>query len=325
MKVTVVATVLNNGDTVSQLIDSILNQSKKADEIIVVDGGSKDNTVSVLQKYQEGHKNLKIISDNLNKAESRNVGIEEAKYKIIAQIDGSCVADRDWLENLLLPMEDREVGVSAGFYDIVAETPIAKAVAPFIGITPKRLDPRAYMPTGRSMAIRKSVWRDLHGYSEDLQWSGEDNLFNYKLLKKKIKIARVPNAFVYWYAPKTLRDAYRKIFSYTAGIAQTGTWSHPCESLATVRANIFATYFRYGLGGVLFAFSLLNLFFLFILILGFTLYVFYSMWAKREEINSQEALMMVPVVQVVSDIAVMAGFISGLVSPSKRKHKKARS
>src|SRR5690554_3154764 len=106
MKVTVVATVLNNGDTVSQLIDSILNQSKKADEIIVVDGGSKDNTVSVLQKYQEGHKNLKIISDNLNKAESRNVGIEEAKYKIIAQIDGSCVADRDWLENLLLPMED---------------------------------------------------------------------------------------------------------------------------------------------------------------------------------------------------------------------------
>lgn len=319
MKVTVVATVLNNGSTVSHLVDSILNQTRKPNEIIFVDGGSNDNTVPILKEYEANHKNFRVISDNLNKAKSRNLGIEEAKYKIIAQIDGSCVADSHWLKRLISPMKDKTIGVSAGFYDIVAKNDIAKAVAPFIGITPRRFDPRSYMPTGRSLAIRKRVWKDLGGYSEDLQWSGEDNLFNYKLLKNNIKIARVPEAYVNWHAPKTFRDAYNKIFSYTAGIAQTGTWGHPCESLATINANIFSTYIRYALGGILFALSILNLFFLYILTLGFTMYFFYSMWSKRDEVRDQKAFMLVPVVQVVSDIAVMAGFVSGLASPLRSR------
>lgn len=319
MKVTVVATVLNNASTVGELVDSLLLQSRKPDEIIIVDGGSRDGTVAHLAEYQKKHPNIRIISDNLNKAKSRNLGIKEAKYKIIAQIDGSCVADREWLENLLLPMKDKNIGVSAGFYDIVMQTLVAQAVAPFIGITPKRLDPRVYMPTGRSMAIRKRVWRKLGGYSEDLQWSGEDNLFNYKLLQKKINIARVPQAFVYWYAPKTLRDAFNKIFSYSAGIAQTGTWQHPSESLATVRANVFSTYLRYAVGGVLLALSILNLFFLYILTLAVTLYVFWALWRKKEEIENQKALMLVPLVQVLSDFAVMSGFLSGIAAPLKRR------
>jgi glycosyltransferase involved in cell wall biosynthesis len=321
MKVTVVATVLNNGDTVHALVDSLFRQSRAPDEVVVVDGGSKDNTLAVLLDYQVRHDNLKVLSKKLNKAQGRNYGIEEATHPIIAQIDGSCIAHKHWLKRLVRPMRDREVGVSAGLYKIVAENAIARAVSPFIGITPKILDPRVYMPTGRSMAIRKKVWRELHGYSEDLQWSGEDNLFNYKLLKKQIQIARVPEAFVYWHAPKSFRECIKKIFAYTAGIAQTGTWRHPCESLATVNINIPSVYLRWFLGVFFFILSFYSLIFLYITTLGVTLYFFGSLYSRREEVDDQASLMLVPVIQVLADLSTMAGFASGFVMPARR-HKR---
>lgn len=318
MRITVVATVLNNGDTVHELVDSILRQSRAPDEVIIVDGGSKDNTFAILKDYEQKHENFRALSSKLNKAQGRNYGIEEAKYPIIAQIDGSCVAHKHWLKRLVRPLRDREVGVSAGFYRIVAKTAVARAVSPFIGVTTKMLDPRAYMPTGRSMAIRKKVWRELHGYSEDLQWSGEDNLFNYKLLQKGVRIERVPEALVYWHAPKTLGDSARKIFSYTAGIAQTGTWRHPCESLATVNTNIPAVYLKWTLGALCFTLSFYSLFFLYLTTLGFTVYVFSSLYSRREQVEDQSALMLVPVIQIISDISVIAGFASGFVTPLRR-------
>lgn len=319
MKVTVVVTVLNNGDTVAMLVESLLAQTRKADEIIFVDGNSSDQTVEVLRGYEKKHDNFRIISQSLNKPRSRNIGIQEAKYKIIAQTDGSCVADHRWLEYLLEPMKDKKVGVSAGFYDIVAKNKIAKAVTPYIGLTPKKLDPRSYMPTGRSMAIRKKIWRRMGGYSEELQWSGEDNLFNYKLLKRGVTIARVPHAFVYWHAPDNIKSAFKKLFSYSAGIAQTRTWAHPSESLATVRANVFSVYAKYALGGILFALSLLDMFFFYLLLLGFVVYFFNAYTKKSEEVTDQSALMIVPCIQILSDIAIMTGFISGFLAPKARR------
>lgn len=314
MKVTVVATVLNNGDTVGELLDSIISQRRKPDEIVVVDGGSTDDTLFVLENYKEKFQHLHVITRKGNKAEGRNFGIAAATHPIIAQIDGSCKAKAHWLKRLIKPLKDKNIGVSAGFYEIVAQTPVAKAVSPFIGVSGKMFDPRSYMPTGRSLAIRKSIWHALGGYSEDLQWSGEDNLFNYKLLQKNIEIARVPTARVYWYAPKTLRDATRKIFAYTAGIAQTGTWHHACEGLAVVNVNIFSTYLMYFLILILAFLSIFELFFLYIIILVFVFYASRALWLKREEVNDQMALMLVPVVQILVDFSVMSGFIFGLLS-----------
>lgn len=311
MKVTVVATVLNNEETVDDLVASLLLQSRAPDEIIIVDGGSKDATLARLRGLEEKHAKLRVLTGKLNKAQSRNWGIFEAKHNVIAQIDGSCVASPDWLKHLVSPLRDKEVGVSAGFYTIETVNTIAKAAAPFMGVTYKKFDHRTYMPTGRSLAIRKKIWKKMGGYSEDLQWSGEDNLFNYKLLSEGVKIARVPEALVCWYAPSTLTRAAKKAFAYTAGIAQSGTWSHPCESLATINVNIMAVYARYIFTFVLLWLVVVNPVFLFAFITYAAFYVFSSLWKKKDEIDDQKALMLVPLMQLVFDVMVISGFASG--------------
>jgi glycosyltransferase involved in cell wall biosynthesis len=318
MKVSVVATVLNEADTITSLLGSLLHQTKNPTEIIVVDGGSSDGTYEVLKDIEEKNKKVRIYKSMTNIAQGRNLAIDKAKYKVIAQIDGGCIASPDWLEKIVKPLQDKKIGVSAGFYKMVTENLIQEASAPFLGVTPERFDPRSFLPSGRSIAFRKSVWEEVGGYSENLQW-GEDTLFNYHILKKGIKIARVPNATVSWSPPNTLPEVFNKFYMYAIGDAQTGIWWHPGKNLCTHNIKIMSIFARYLIGLSALVLSIFSLFFLYILILGFILYTSWSLYKMRNEVKNQFSLMLVPLIQIISDVAVMSGFLSGsLRSPKPR-------
>ena len=53
MRISVICTVLNEGESIRRLMDSLVAQSRQPDEIVIVDGGSRDNTVAVIQEYAD--------------------------------------------------------------------------------------------------------------------------------------------------------------------------------------------------------------------------------------------------------------------------------
>jgi len=53
-RVSVIATVKNEAQTVHRLLDSLAAQTRPPDEVIIVDGGSTDETVEVLEEYATG-------------------------------------------------------------------------------------------------------------------------------------------------------------------------------------------------------------------------------------------------------------------------------
>jgi glycosyltransferase involved in cell wall biosynthesis len=80
MKISVVTTVLNEEKNIVQFLDSIVNQTKKPDEIIVVDGGSKDSTIKILKKYQKKNRLVKVYElPNSKISEGRNFGVKNSK------------------------------------------------------------------------------------------------------------------------------------------------------------------------------------------------------------------------------------------------------
>jgi glycosyltransferase involved in cell wall biosynthesis len=94
MKVSVIATVLNEGPTIRRLLDSLAAQTRTPDEVIIVDGGSSDDTVSVLQMYgDEGCLPLRVLVEpGANISRGRNVAIAAASAEVIASTDaGDCV------------------------------------------------------------------------------------------------------------------------------------------------------------------------------------------------------------------------------------------
>jgi len=313
MRISVITTVLNEEANINLLLDSLTKQTKQADEIVIVDGGSKDGTQEIIKEYSKKHNIIRMIVKKGNIAAGRNVAIKKAKYSIIAQIDAGCIADNEWLKKITDPLiEDKKIGLSAGFYIMTGDSALQKAVAPFHGVTQRRFDPRCFLPSGRSVAFRKSTWKAVGGYSETLQWAGEDTLFNFKVVKLGIKIARVPKAFVYWEVPKTYKETMKKFYKYALGDAQTGIWWHPGKNLSTHNIKIASIFLRYAVVIFLAISSVYYSYFSLALIAYLVFYISYSIVKLLDDVHELVPRLLIPAIQISSDIAIMLGFSVGV-------------
>ena len=95
MKISVVIPAYNAEKTIGRAIESVLSQTRPADEVIVVDDGSTDVTAEVVRLY--GDKVVLIQQENAGASVARNTGINAAKGNWIAFLDG----DDEWLPEKL--------------------------------------------------------------------------------------------------------------------------------------------------------------------------------------------------------------------------------
>jgi len=102
--VSVVIPTYNRVHLLERALDSVLGQTLAADEIIVVDDGSTDNTVSTLKSL---HPEVKLIQqDNLGVSAARNTGISAARHDWIALLDSDDVWHENKLERLITELNN---------------------------------------------------------------------------------------------------------------------------------------------------------------------------------------------------------------------------
>ena len=119
--VTVIVPVLNGKDTIELCIQSLLQLRPPAGgvELIAVDNGSTDGTIEILRRYESQLKVLEQSKRGVSAA--RNLGVQHARGDHIAFIDSDCIAEPDWLRNIILPLADLRVGIAGGA--ILAQQP----------------------------------------------------------------------------------------------------------------------------------------------------------------------------------------------------------
>jgi len=104
MKVSVVVPTYNRKNKLEKCLNALANQTypKKNYEIIIVDDGSIDGTYEFLKEKQKEIKNLKIFrQNNKGPAAARNLGIKNAKGKIIFFTDDDVIVPNNWIEKFL--------------------------------------------------------------------------------------------------------------------------------------------------------------------------------------------------------------------------------
>ena len=101
--VSIVVPVYNAEKYLPKCIDSILNQTFKNFELILVNDGSKDNSLIICEDYKVSDRRIKVINKkNEGVSIARNIGINSAKGKYIMFIDSD-----DWIEsNMVEKMYD---------------------------------------------------------------------------------------------------------------------------------------------------------------------------------------------------------------------------
>lgn len=109
--VSIIIPVYNAESTLRTCLDSVLNQSFKDYEIIVVDNHSIDGSRTIIEEYKNLYSHLHCIYEPYrSRGAARNRGIRHARGDIIAMTDGDCIVPKDWLEALIRPI--REEGES---------------------------------------------------------------------------------------------------------------------------------------------------------------------------------------------------------------------
>jgi glycosyltransferase involved in cell wall biosynthesis len=117
MKLSIITVVLDNKSEVEDCINSILNQSYKNIEYIIIDGGSTDGTIDVIKKYEK--KISKWMSEpDHGIYDAMNKGIEIASGDVIGFLNADDVYyDRDVLEKIASVMKNSNI--DACYSDLV--------------------------------------------------------------------------------------------------------------------------------------------------------------------------------------------------------------
>ena len=304
MKTSVCLTVFNETKNIRSILIPLIKY--QGINIIIVDGGSKDDTVEKIKELKRKYKNIKLIIKKCTRAEGRNIAVRNAESDIIAMTDAGCIPQKDWLKKITLPFKDNSVDLVAGFYEMKAKNPLQTAMSAFLGVQPKEYDVN-FLPSTRSVAFRKSFWKKIGGFPENLKDTAEDTIFNQKAIEAGANIVRVKDAVVEWVMPETVTYLFNKISAYAKGDAVSRVFWHPTKRWKTHNIKTLTIFTRY----FMFLFAFLLHISIFILFSGAYLgWAFYKVSEKTE--NTKAGLWGV-FLQPVSDIAVMKGFAEGII------------
>jgi len=215
-EISVVLLTKNSAATVNKTLESIVSQTRKPDEIVVVDGNSKDDTQDIVKQYP-----VKLITESgLGFGHARNLGVKNAEGDIIFFIDSDCYADNRWIEKILPHFSDPNIAGITGQTHLWNTN---HGVARFLACVGGRVDmptkPRfvKIAPT-MNLAIRRETVFEVGGFDESL-FRGEDTELTYKVTKHH-KILYEPEAVVWFKGSPTLRIASKKCINHFIGVGQ---------------------------------------------------------------------------------------------------------
>lgn len=309
-----IATVYNEGENIHRLMQSLARQTRLADEIVIVDGGSCDDTVALLHGYTTTLPLVVLVENGANISRGRNLAFEHTHGDVIAISDAGVTLPDDWLERLIAPLEaDASVQVACGFFRADPHTVFEVAMGATVLPLASEITPATFLPSSRSVAVRRGAFERVGGYPEWLDYC-EDLIFDLRL-KQVGTFVFVPEACV-WFRPRgTLASFYKQYYLYARGDGKADLW----------RKRHAIRYLTYVLGApILLGLALGHhpLWWGIILVAsGFYLRTPYQRlphvmrsFAQREPVSVMDwalALLWIPLIRVVGDVAKMIGYPVG--------------
>lgn len=113
IKVSVVVPVYNMEDKIKRCLDSLVNQTLKDIELIVINDGSKDKSDEIIKKYVSKYPNIIYINrSNKGISYTRNEGIKKAKGKYIGFVDSDDYAELDMYEKMYNILEETNMDIA---------------------------------------------------------------------------------------------------------------------------------------------------------------------------------------------------------------------
>jgi glycosyltransferase involved in cell wall biosynthesis len=307
-----IATVLNEGQSIHYLLTSLLHQTRQPDEIVLVDGGSSDETVAIIHSYQDRLPIRLLVEAGCNISRGRNIAIAAAKGEVIVATDAGVRIPPEWFERLTEPFHHETTQVVAGFFRADADPHHPFEVAMSATVLPlvDEIHPQKFLPSSRSVAFRKTAWEAVGGYPEWLDYC-EDLVFDLRLKARYPEFIFVPEAYVSFKPRTTWKAFFRQYYRYARGDGKADLW----------RKRHAIRYITYLILIPVLALLMILVHPLVFLLYGFgsALYLYqpyrrlFRLWGELDTLQKLLAVFYVPLIRIVGDIAKLIGYPAGWV------------
>ncbi|MFA4855195.1 MAG: glycosyltransferase family A protein [archaeon] len=211
----IVVPAFNAEKTIGKCLESLSRQSFKGYETIVVDDGSRDKTGEIAESFR----GTRVLTEkNAGPAVARNNGAKSAKGEIVVFTDSDCIAEPNWLEEMLKPFADKMVAGVQGRYKCRQKELVARLIQLEIEQRYEKMRRQKSIDFigSYSAAYRKSIFEKLKGFDTSYPMaSGEDTDFSFRVHEAGHQMIFNPNAIVYHTHPTSLWK-YLKVKYYRA-------------------------------------------------------------------------------------------------------------
>ena len=189
-------------DTIRALLDSLLEQTWPAAEIIVVDAGSVDRTAQIVRDYGRAHAVRLLTQGPAFPGTARNAGVDVAASEHIAFTDAGIQVDREWLERLCRPLFSNHdsaapPGVVFGSYEPFTNSFFAQCAATaYVPARSTQEGKEIRGPFVASCLMRKDLFHAAGGFPP--YRASEDLMFFDKIRDRRWTVAYAPEAIARW-------------------------------------------------------------------------------------------------------------------------------
>lgn len=251
--VTVVIPALNEEHFLGDCLDSVRAQRYRALQIIVVDGGSTDATVSIVLGRMKVDDRIELLHNTRrNIPSSLNLALEQTRGRWLVRIDAHSTVGPDYVRQTVERFGEGRWGGVGGRKDGVGTTPAGRAIAAAMGskfgvggstyhhgTTAQEVD---HLPFG---AYPVELVRRVDGWNEQLV-ANEDFEFDYRLRQAGKRLLFDPRIVIHWHCRQSVRDLSRQYYRYGKGKVDVARLHPASMRLRHAAPPVFVVYLAIG-------------------------------------------------------------------------------
>jgi len=218
----IVIPVYNRPEEVNELLESLLDQSYKNFEVIIVEDGSKIDAKSVVEDYQDKLAIQYFVTPNQGQGFARNYGFERAKGEFFIVLDSDVIVPKDYLKNIDIYLNQHPEIEAFGGPDAAHDsfTDVQKAINYAMTATlvtggirgKKNRIGGSYQLRSYNLGVSRKVWEKTGGFAK--RDMGEDIEWTLRINKAGFQTVLIPEAFVYHKRRGTFIQFAKQIISF---------------------------------------------------------------------------------------------------------------
>ncbi|MCX9084511.1 MAG: glycosyltransferase [Candidatus Methanoperedens sp.] len=217
--ISIIVPVYNGESIIDECINSLLNLNYPINkyELIIVDNNSKDNTSHIISKYPVKY----ALETKKGSYAARNKGIKLAEGEILLFTDSDCIADKDWIINIIKPFRDSRVGAVGGKTITYNPTTIVEKYLESISALDNESSIKSKRPSiaTANAAFRKNILGQV-GFFDETFTSGGDYDISWRIHNLGYILAYEHNSIIFHKHGTDFKSLFNKEFRYGCGNVQ---------------------------------------------------------------------------------------------------------